>query len=145
MLDEKDLQALSDLIDKKLDIRFQESEARMEARMTEKLQESETRMSEKLQESETRMTEKLQESETRMSEKLQESEARILEQTAHNMRVLLESYVEPKFKLLAEGHQTLLETLAPKSRVDELEEEVAFLKSVVRIHDRDIQELKKAQ
>ena len=112
MLDEKDLQALSDLIDKKLDVRLRESEARMEARMAEKLQEAETR---------------------------------ILEQSAHNMRVLLESYVEPKFNLLAEGQQMIRETLVPKSRVEELEDEVAFLKSIVRIHDRDIQELKKAQ
>ena len=119
MLDEKDLQAISDLIDKKLDIRFQDSEARMMQR--------------------------LQDSEARTLQQLQDSETRTLEQSAQNMRVILESYIEPKFKLLAEGQQLLLETLAPKSRVDELDEEVAFLKSMVRIHDRDIQELKKAQ
>ena len=108
MLDEKDLQAISDLFDKKLDVRFQESEARM-------------------------------------TQQIRESEARMLEQSAQNMRVILEAYVEPKFNLLAEGQQIIRETLAPKSRVDELEEEVKFLRSMIRIHDRDIQELKKAQ
>ena len=35
-----------------------------------------------------------------------------------------------------------LETLAPKSRVDELKEEVSVLRSVVRQHSRDIELLK---
>ena len=51
----------------------------------------------------------------------------------------------PKFNLLAEGQQTLLETLAPKSRVEELEEEVDFLKSIIKLHSEQIAELKKAQ
>ena len=41
--------------------------------------------------------------------------------------------------------QTLLETLAPKSRVEELEEEVDFLKSIIKLHSEQIAELKKAQ
>lgn len=58
--------------------------------------------------------------------------------------VLIENEVTPKFNLLAEGQQTILETLAPKSRVDELEDEVKFLKSIVRQMNEDIQKLKKA-
>lgn len=58
--------------------------------------------------------------------------------------VLIENEVTPKFNLLAEGQQTILETLAPKNRVDELEDEVKFLKSIVRQMNEDIQQLKKA-
>lgn len=58
--------------------------------------------------------------------------------------VLMESYFGPKFKLLFENQQTMMETLAPKSRVDELEEEVAFLRSIIRQHSREIEELKHA-
>lgn len=76
---------------------------------------------------------------------LKEMEARIIEQSSINMRVILEGYVEPKFDLLADGHKLLLETLAPKTKVDELEEEVSFLKMVVQSMSRDIAELKKAQ
>ena len=76
---------------------------------------------------------------------LKEMEARIIEQSSINMRVILEGYVEPKFNLLADGHKLLLETLAPKTKVDELEEEVSFLKMVVQSMSRDIAELKKAQ
>ena len=57
---------------------------------------------------------------------------------------LMESYFEPKFNLLFENQQTMLETLAPKSRGDELEEEVSVLRSVVRQHSRDIELLKHA-
>lgn len=39
----------------------------------------------------------------------------------------------------------MLETLAPKSRVDELEEEASVLRSVVRQHSRDIELLKHVQ
>lgn len=39
---------------------------------------------------------------------------------AELMHVIVESEITPKFNLLVEGQQTLLETLAPKSRVEEL-------------------------
>ena len=64
---------------------------------------------------------------------------------AELMRVIVESEITPKLNLLAEGQQTLLETLAPKSRVEELEEEVDFLKSIIKLHSEQIAELKKAQ
>lgn len=56
-----------------------------------------------------------------------------------------ESAIQPQLQLLAEGHQTILETLAPKSRVDALEEEVVFLKAVVKNLAQDMAELKKAE
>ena len=61
------------------------------------------------------------------------------------MHVIVESEITPKFNLLVEGQQTLLETLAPKSRVEELEEEVDFLKFIIKLHSEQIAELKKAQ
>ncbi len=56
-----------------------------------------------------------------------------------------ESAIQPQLQLLAEGQQTILETLAPKSRVDALEEEVVFLKSIVKNLAQDVAELKKAE
>ena len=64
---------------------------------------------------------------------------------AHQINVVLESAIMPNFKSLADGQQMLLETLAPKSRVDELQEEVDFLKSIIKLHSEQIAELKKAQ
>lgn len=76
---------------------------------------------------------------------LQEMERRILEQSAASMRVILESSINPQLQLIAEGQNALLAKLAPRTEVEQLRDEVDFLKSVIRIHEREIQELKKAQ
>lgn len=62
---------------------------------------------------------------------------------AHRLNVVLESAIMPKFNLLAEGQQTILETLTPKSKTEELEEELDFLKSVVRSQSQRIEALEK--
>ena len=81
----------------------------------------------------------------RMMDAMEAQKKEILRETASSTRVLIESSIMPKFSLLAEGQQTLLETLAPKSRVEDLEEEVDFLKSIIKLHSEQIAELKKAQ
>ena len=64
--------------------------------------------------------------------------------SGNRMKVMMESYFDPKFNLLYENQQIMMEQLAPRSRVDDLEDEVKFLKSVVRQMDDEIQKLKKA-
>ena len=66
------------------------------------------------------------------------------QEISHIFKVILESDIGPKINRLAEGQQLLLETLAPKNRVEELEDEVSFLKSVIRMHSEQIAELKKS-
>lgn len=88
--------------------------------------------------------EMIQESEQRMTAKMEESASQTLKDAMQGASVLMESYFGPKFKRLFENQQTMMETLAPKSRVDELEEEVAFLRSIIRQHSREIEELKHA-
>ncbi|MDO5112355.1 MAG: hypothetical protein Q4E65_08625 [Clostridia bacterium] len=61
------------------------------------------------------------------------------------LNMKLENQIEPQIKLLAEGHQTILEALAPKSRVEDLEDEVKVLKLAIRQITLELQELKKAQ
>lgn len=82
---------------------------------------------------------------SRMMDAMEAQKKEILQESAAATRVLIESSIMPKFNLLAEGQQTLLETLAPKSRVEALEEEVDFLKSIIKLHSEQIAELKKAQ
>ena len=100
MLDERDLQAIAQIIDSKI------------------------------QESEQRMTAKIEASEQRMGAKIEESASQTLKEAMQGAAALMESYFEPKFNLLFENQQTMLETLAPKSRV--------------RQHSRDIELLKHA-
>ena len=94
------------------------------------------------------MAEQLSEQETRLTAKIDEAQKsavkEAVELSTHYMDVLYETKIEPQFRLLAEGHQTLLETLAPKNRVEALEEDVEFLKTVVSSLNKEIKELKKA-
>ena len=62
---------------------------------------------------------------------------------SHRMNVIIESDVTPKFDLLADGIQDIQEKLVPRSRVDDLEEEVKFLKIMVRQMDERISTLEK--
>lgn len=61
------------------------------------------------------------------------------------VEVTQENIILPQLQLLAEGQKTILETLAPKSRVEVLEDEMAFMKSVIKAMSQEIAELKKAQ
>lgn len=68
-----------------------------------------------------------------------------LDTDVSGIKVRLDVEIEKKLDLLAEGHETLLETLSPKSRVDALEDEMIFMKSVVKALSQEVAELKKAQ
>lgn len=87
--------------------------------------------------SESRMMDRLAASESKMMDRLAASESKV--------RAYIESDILPRFDKLADGHKLLTETLAPKSRVEELEEEIAFLKPLVMSMLTDIDKLKKAQ
>ena len=76
-------------------------------------------------------------------EMIQEANKQTLKDALQGASVLMESYFEPKFNLLFENQQTMLETLAPKSKTEELEEELDFLKSVVRSQSQRIEALEK--
>lgn len=61
----------------------------------------------------------------------------------HDMQVIIENTIMPSLKLLAEGQNTILETMTPKTRVDELEDEMQLLKAVIRSQSERIAALEK--
>lgn len=126
MLDEKDLQAIAQLMTQQKQEIVGELDARMDAKLAQQKTEITGELDAKLATMETQMDDKL-------SAFKQETVA------------MMEAYFDPKFELLAEGQKTLLETLAPKNRVEQLEEEVDILKTVIRSLSRDVADLKKAQ
>lgn len=65
--------------------------------------------------------------------------------TVTRVAVTQENVVIPQIKLLAEGHDLLLQKLARKERVEALEDDVALLKTVVKTMSERITELEKAQ
>ena len=75
--------------------------------------------------------------EAMMDQKISESENR--------MMTFYENRIQPQFDLLAEGHQLIMETMTPKTKTEELEEEIVFLKSVVGSLARRVSDLEAAQ
>lgn len=88
----------------------------------------------------TTLTKKVDKIETEHGELLRTLDARSLKSA-----VLLETEIPHKLGLLFEGHKTILETLSPKSRVDELEEEVTILRSAFQALANRLTALEKAQ
>ena len=68
-----------------------------------------------------------------------------LQKTVTRVAVTQENVVIPQIKLLAEGHDMLLQKLARKERVEALEDDVALLKTVIKAMSQRIEELEKAQ
>ena len=60
-----------------------------------------------------------------------------------SVEVAQENILIPQIQVLAEGQKTILETLAPKSKVEALEEEVEL--RIIKMHTNQINDLKKAQ
>ena len=130
MLDEKDLELLQTMMTQIVT----ESEARMTAKNESNIAASEARMTTKIESS-------IAASEARMTARIEER----VEDTRSQIMAYIESDILPRFDMLADGHKLLRETLAPRNRVEELEEEVAFLKPLVLSMLTDIDKLKKAQ
>lgn len=61
------------------------------------------------------------------------------------IKVRLDVEVKTQFNLLAEGQQTIIETMTPKDRVDELEADVIVLKTAVKMLSQEVAELQKAR
>lgn len=68
-----------------------------------------------------------------------------IKQDVTEIKLDIENRIDPQLQALAEGQKTILETVTSKSRVEQLQEEVDFLKTVIRSLSRDVAELKKAQ
>ena len=87
--------------------------------------------------------EMIQDSEQRMNTRMTEMANEAWHGAAHDMQVIIENTIMPSLKLLAEGQQTILQTMTPKSKTEELEEELDFLKAIVRSQSQRIDALEK--
>ena len=68
-----------------------------------------------------------------------------LQETVTRVALTQENIVLPRLDLLAEGHTLLRDTLAPKDRVEVLEEDVAFLKDTTHSLSRCVVKLEQAR
>ena len=87
--------------------------------------------------------EMIQDSEQRVNTRMTEMANEARHGAVHDMQVTIENTIMPSLKLLAEGQQTILQTMTPKSKTEELEEELDFLKAIVRSQSQRIDALEK--
>lgn len=85
----------------------------------------------------------LAEMEKRIDARMTEMAGEARRGAVHDMQVIIENTIMPSLKLLAEGQKTILETMTPKTRVDELEDEMQLLKAVIRSQSERIAALEK--
>lgn len=79
-------------------------------------------------------------------EYLEKMEDRILQQSARNTQVIIENVVDKQFKLVLEAlemQSQQIRQLASKSRVDDLEDEINLMKSVIRSQSARIDALER--
>ena len=118
MLDEKDLQAIAQLMDQQKKEFLEESTANMRTALEQYVDPKFSSFSTEL--------------------------AGVRDQVV-KLAISQENIVEPQLRALAEGQQVLLQKLAPRDRVEQLEDEISVLKSAIRALSQDVAELKKAQ
>ena len=70
---------------------------------------------------------------------------RLEELVSRQISIVVENQIKPQLRLLAEGTADIQEKLIPRARVDELEDEVRFLKLMVRQMAERVSLLEKAQ
>jgi len=145
MLDEKDLQAIAQLID----ARISDTESHLTSRI-DKLDSRIDKLDARVDKLDSRI-DKLDARVDKLDSRIDKLDARVdkldakIDDTESRVLAYIEADILPRFDLLAEGHQLLRETLAPKDRVEALEDEVSFMKQVIKSMSRDIEALKKAQ
>lgn len=121
-----------------MDEKIRASEARMMAAMDEKISAAVTASEGRMM---AAMDEKIRSSEGRMLAAMDEKNADLRSQ----IMTYLESKIEPQIRLLAEGHENLMRTLAPRERVDRLEGDVVILKQAVHTLREDVDQLRQAE
>ena len=67
------------------------------------------------------------------------------EETRNDMMAIIESEVNPKLQLLAEGHEVLLEKINRLEKQDELTGRVVVLEKAVKKLNKEVDALKQAQ
>lgn len=136
MLEKKDLEAIDEMIQK----RIGESEARTNARF-EAVDKRFEAMDKRFEDMEARMDKRFEDFEARMDKRFEEMEQRINK----NVLIMMETEFSRRFDLLAENQQMILEKLVSPARVEKVEEDVQVLKTAVRHLSGEVRELKAAK
>ena len=62
-----------------------------------------------------------------------------------DMMTIVESEINPKLRILAEGHETLLERMTPPEEIEDMKTDIFILKEAVKNLGTNVKALQKAQ
>ncbi len=135
MLDERDLQAIAQLMDRQLDKKLDE-------KLDTKLSAMEQKFDEKLVAMEQRLDD-------RMDTKLTTMKQELKTEISHEIRALIEVEVRGDLKALSAGHALIIQQMVKKEDLEnfkaDVQTDIDFLKAIVRQHSTEIEQLKRAQ
>lgn len=80
-----------------------------------------------------------------MEAKMDSLRTELKEYTTQQINLMVENILEPRFNLLAENQQIMMEKLEKTEEIDAMDTRVTVLEVAVKKLDRDVRELKKAQ
>ena len=130
MLDSNDIQIITELLGQN------RNDTRNE--MTELLRQSR-------KETRDEMTELLTQSRKEMRDEITELLRQNRKETHDDMMAIIESEVNPKLQILAEGHEVLLEKIKRLEKQDELVDRIVILEEAVKKLNKEVSAIKKAQ
>ena len=104
------------------------------------VQQLDQRFSSQLGQVEERFSSRLDQVEEKLSSRLDQVENRM-----DGLSVLLDLEIRKKIDLLVEGQEALMERLPDPAQADDIEHRLSAVEMVVKVHSRDINDLKKAQ
>ena len=123
-----------------LDQRFSSQLGQVEEKFSSQLGQVEERFSSQLGQVEERFSSRLDQVEEKLSSRLDQVENRM-----DGLSVLLDLEIRKKIDLLVEGQEALMERLPDPAQADDIEHRLSAVEMVVKVHSRDINNLKKAQ
>ena len=145
MLDSNDIQIITELLGQnRNDTRnemielLRQSRKEMRDEMIELLRQSR-------KETRDEMTELLTQSRKEMRDEMTELLRQNRNDTRNDMMAIIESEVNPKLQILAEGHEVLLEKINRLEKQDELTGRVVILEEAVKKINKELNALRQAQ
>ena len=137
MLDANDIQIISKIVSDAL----AEERKHTEAMFAEERKHTEAMFAEERKHTEAMFAEQRKEIRTEMlaisAQQKQEIHA--------DMMTIIESEVNPKLRILAEGHETLMERMTPPEEIADMKADIVILKEAVRSLSMKVNALQKAQ
>ena len=148
MLDSNDIQIISKLLEQsrnEMHAELEQSRNEMRAELEKNRIETHAEMTALLEKNRIETRDEMKKYREEMRAEMTELLRQNREETRNDMMAIIESEVNPKLQILAEGHEVLLEKINRLEKQDELTGRVVVLEEAVKKHNKELNALKQAQ